>query len=302
MMPTISVVIPTRDRRELAIGAVRNALAQDWPALEVVVVDDGSTPPLALPPDLLADPRVRLERQAPRGAAAARNRGVAVTTGPLIAFLDDDDRWRPGKLPAQARMMAAAARGAAAVESGYEVWTGGRPRVRHLPDPGRDLATSLLAQPHLQPSSTLVRRDAFTALGGFDESLMRTEDWELAVRLAERYAVVADPVVRVDRRASEVGPVEALLARRRLIERLRPRIDALPPSERRRVRAWHGLVSGVLLAQAGRRGPAARTLLRAWAVDPRSPRPLMHLGRLVTGERLWALARDRRRRTVSRAG
>src|SRR5689334_19378444 len=119
--PRVSVIIPTRDRAELVVGAVRSALAQeDAVSVEVCVVDDGSEPPVALPDDLAA--RVALVRLDPaRGASAARNAGLAATKAELVAFLDDDDVWLPGKL---ARQLPALADGVVAVACGFEVWDG----------------------------------------------------------------------------------------------------------------------------------------------------------------------------------
>jgi hypothetical protein len=102
-MPAVSVVVPTHDRPDLLVRAVRSALAQTVSDLEVVVVDDGST--VAVQVD---DDRVRvLRHDAPRGAPAARNTGVAASRGDLIAFLDDDDEWLPDKLARQLAVLEA---------------------------------------------------------------------------------------------------------------------------------------------------------------------------------------------------
>jgi glycosyltransferase involved in cell wall biosynthesis len=84
----VSVIIPTRDRKELLESAVNSVLSQTWPRIECIVVDDGSSPPAEVP----ADPRVRLLRlDDSRGPGAARNAGVSVAAGDLTCFLDDDD-------------------------------------------------------------------------------------------------------------------------------------------------------------------------------------------------------------------
>ena len=98
----VCVVIPTRGRPELVLRAVGSALAQVTAPAEVLVVVDGPDPATETALAAVGDPRLRvlvLERNG--GAAAARNAGVRATACEWVAFLDDDDEWRPGKLAAQ---------------------------------------------------------------------------------------------------------------------------------------------------------------------------------------------------------
>ena len=95
----VSVIIPTHDRPESVGRAVRSVLDQTHEALQVVVVDDASPEPLVLSADLAGDPRVRVYRlDEQSGPGQARNEGVRASTGSLLAFLDDDDVWRPTKI------------------------------------------------------------------------------------------------------------------------------------------------------------------------------------------------------------
>ena len=102
----VSVVIPVYNRASLVRRAVDSVLQQDTPAAEVIVVDDGSTDGTA---PVLASygGAIRVLRQENQGVSAARNHGVAASGGALIAFLDSDDRWLPGKLSCQAAYMIA---------------------------------------------------------------------------------------------------------------------------------------------------------------------------------------------------
>lgn len=99
----VSVIVPTYNRGGVLPLAVASALAQTHPSLEVIIVDDGSTDGTA---DLVsrlwgAEPRVRFFRQANRGVAAARNRGIREARGDWFAFLDSDDTWLPWKTKLQ---------------------------------------------------------------------------------------------------------------------------------------------------------------------------------------------------------
>ena len=104
MTPTVTVVVPTRNRSARLAAAVASIEKQTFDDIEIVVVDDGSEDDT---PDVLekiaaADARVRVIRLAtPAGAPVARNRGLEEGRGKFVAFLDDDDRWLPTKLERQ---------------------------------------------------------------------------------------------------------------------------------------------------------------------------------------------------------
>ena len=107
--PDVSVVIPTLNRPDLAVRAVRSALAQTHAALEVIVVVDGPDPATEAALAQVADPRLRVLVLAERGKAPnARNQGALAATGRWTALLDDDDEWLPTKIETQLRLAATA--------------------------------------------------------------------------------------------------------------------------------------------------------------------------------------------------
>jgi glycosyltransferase involved in cell wall biosynthesis len=183
-VPEVSVVIPTRDRWELAAEALRGALAQEAVGLEVCVVDDGSE--AQPPPGFASDPRVRMLRnERSRGVAAARNRGIAEARAPWVAFLDDDDVWAPWHL---ARLLSAAKEaGREWAFAGHVITSIKRAPLLDGPRPAveRDVKRQFLhANPVGTPSCALVSSAALERVGGFDEQLSVLADWELWVRLA----------------------------------------------------------------------------------------------------------------------
>ncbi|MFC4455908.1 glycosyltransferase family 2 protein [Deinococcus sonorensis] len=104
VLPLISVVIPTYRRPDLLMErSLPSALAQTYPNLEVIVVQDGGPDPeTEARLSALADPRVRhVILEGNQGGATARNAGVQAAGGEWIAFLDDDDAWLPHKLERQ---------------------------------------------------------------------------------------------------------------------------------------------------------------------------------------------------------
>ncbi|GEO82841.1 glycosyltransferase family 2 protein [Pararhodospirillum oryzae] len=187
--PRISVVIPAYNRAALIGRAVRSVLAQDVPVHEILVVDDGSSDDLA---GALAPfgAGVRVLRHAiNQGAAAARNTGLAAARGSMIAFLDSDDAWKPGKLAAQLAFMQG--HGLTISCTGFELVAptpGAEPRAARRPYASRLTAEDVAWGCYTSPGSTLIAaREALLACGGYDTAFPRYEDWDLLVRLEARF-------------------------------------------------------------------------------------------------------------------
>ena len=106
--PLFSVVIAAYNCESTVGAAVRSALQQTESSREVLVVDDGSTDGTAAAVEAIGDEGARLIRQPNRGAAGARNAGIAAATGRFVAFLDGDDLWLPTYLEAGRRALTAA--------------------------------------------------------------------------------------------------------------------------------------------------------------------------------------------------
>jgi glycosyltransferase involved in cell wall biosynthesis len=104
--PAVSVVIPTHNRARMVVRAVESALPQCRPGDEVIVVDDASQDDTAARLQVFGD-RIRYERVRHGGAGWARNCGIGLARNPLVAFLDSDDEWLPGKLELQRTLLAA---------------------------------------------------------------------------------------------------------------------------------------------------------------------------------------------------
>jgi Glycosyl transferase family 2 len=196
----VSVVIPTRDRWRFARSAVGMALEQEGVAVEVVVVDDGSTDETAERLATWRNPRLRVLRRAGgHGVSAARNSGIAEAQGEWVALLDDDDLWSPSKLRLQLEAARAenadwAYASAAVVDQQRNlVWAA-------LPaPPARDIDLALRSHNVIPGgcSNVIARTALLRSVGGFDENLAVFADWDLWVRLASaaRAAAVSDVLV-----------------------------------------------------------------------------------------------------------
>jgi len=204
MPPLVSVILPTHNRRRTLSRAVDSVLSQTHGDLELIVVDDGSTDTTA---ELIAeydDPRLTFEalaRQA--GAATARNRGIELARGQLIAFQDSDDEWVPGKLESQLEVFDRDARigwvgGRHRVVAGSEAWTVGPTSIIA----GEDHRAELLDGRAFVTPTWLVRREVLAAAGGFRQDMPCLEDWDLIFRLDDLCEFAAVDEVILTRYAS----------------------------------------------------------------------------------------------------
>ncbi|RIV37871.1 glycosyltransferase family 2 protein [Micromonospora radicis] len=193
--PSVSAVVPTRDRPELLRAAVRAIVAQDYPGpVETVVVYDQSEPDPALTELSGPDRPVRVVTNTrTAGLAGARNSGTVAATGELVAFCDDDDEWLPGKLRAQVDALAAVP-GADFVSCGIRVDYDGNTVERVLERDSVSLADLLRDRmTELHPSTFLIRaaalRDGF---GLVDEEIPGSyaEDYEFLLRAARSAPLV----------------------------------------------------------------------------------------------------------------
>jgi glucosyl-dolichyl phosphate glucuronosyltransferase len=173
----LSVVIPTRDRPGTLADVLRTLAEQDA-ELEIVVVDDGSTADLA-PVVAAAALPVRLERQAPSGLNAARDRGVAATTGEIVAFLDDDVLVAPGW--ARAVLDAFERTGCAGMAGRIDLLCEAEPprwltarRRRYLSELDLGDAPQVLTGETPVGANCAVARAAHAAVGGFRAGLDRS--------------------------------------------------------------------------------------------------------------------------------
>ncbi len=190
--PLVSVVIPTYNGAHFLAETVESVLAQTYPNLEVLVVDDGSTDAT---PAIAASygPRVRYVRQANAGTAAARNRGVAEAYGEYVALLDHDDLWLPHKLERQLPAFAADPSVGVAF-AGIEFFRTETGEVTAQYFPGTELGPHDLLAHRVLPIQTVVfRRSALDAVGPFDVRLRGTDDWDMGIRLSARFRIVGVP-------------------------------------------------------------------------------------------------------------
>ena len=180
----LSVVIPTHDRADRVLEAAGSVLAQEGTALEVIVVDDGSTDATPEILDALArqDQRVRVLRNPEAlGPCEARNRGVAVASGDFIATCDDDDAWLPGAATTMMGYLDDHPEVGAATAWHQVAHARKVVEFRGPLEYGSDelLWSNVAAIPFI-----VVRREAFSSDPWYDPVIAGGEDWELCLRCA----------------------------------------------------------------------------------------------------------------------
>lgn len=187
--PRVSIVIPTYNRAWSLATAIDSVLSQDFDAFETIVVDDGSTDGTRA---LLAGygAALRVIQQANRGVSAARNAGIRKAAAPLVALLDSDDYWLPGKLAVQTAFFDQNPE--AVICQTEELWIRNGVRVnsgkRHRKRGGMIFEPSL-GLCLVSPSAVMLRRSLFESVGFFDEQLPACEDYDLWLRISCRHPV-----------------------------------------------------------------------------------------------------------------
>jgi len=200
--PFVSVIIPTRHRPEMLLEAIHSAKAQSFANYEIIVVVNGPENPLTQKSlDCAKAAGCRTVRIEQSGIAVALNAGISAAQGQWIAFLDDDDLWEPNRL--KVALSAAETNAADAVFCDIVLFDQARrfAGTRLRPIGGLTAGESMtLTNCAGGCSSTMVKRAALLALGGFDETLV-SPDWDLWMRLAWQYRVAwADAPLALVRR------------------------------------------------------------------------------------------------------
>ena len=203
----VSVVIAAYNAAGFIEDTCRSAMRQTYRALEIIVVDDGSTDATSAVVAALAatDPRIRLIRQQNLGVAAARNRGIASASGEFIAPLDSDDMWDPTKIARQVEALQQAGADAGLVYCWWawiDVTGAVLDRSPSWRVEGRVLERLVDVNFTGSASVPMFRRSCLEAAGGYDASLrdkgaQGCEDWDLVLRIAERHAIAVVPAVLV---------------------------------------------------------------------------------------------------------
>jgi glycosyltransferase involved in cell wall biosynthesis len=189
-VPRVSVVMPVYNGEEHLEPAVESILNQTFRELELLIIDDGSTDrtPVLLQDWARRDARVRVHRQNHSGIVAALNRGCGLARSPYLARMDADDIAFPDRLAMQVSFLDEHV-GVALVGGSVEyIFEGRGMKVWRVPTAPSQIASRLLAGKHCFVHPTVVMRaDAFAAVGGYRAPFELAEDYDLWLRMGERF-------------------------------------------------------------------------------------------------------------------
>ncbi len=194
-MCTVSVIIPTFNRRDYITIALDSVLAQTYKDYEIIIIDDGSSDDTK---EVLKPYRDNLRYffQENRGIAPSRNRGIEEARGDYIALLDSDDYWLPEKLEHQVNGFRKNPQCGMIATRCSSIDSSGRFRKHNRPGKSGWVLLDLFKANFIRTSSAMITRECLTTVGLFDESLTECEEYDLWLRIAKHYPIsfINDPL------------------------------------------------------------------------------------------------------------
>ena len=188
----VSIVVPTYNRASLLPRCIQSVLEQTYCDFELIIVDDGSTDNTASIVSQFNDPRILyLQQKENMGAQRARNIGIKAAQSELIAFQESDDEWFPENLEKKVDLMRRAPQNIGVIYSQfYKIHKGGE-KVLWPPKNIRKLSGNLLEElsrgNFITDQAAVVRKTVFSDVGLFDESLPGMQEWDMWLRVAQKY-------------------------------------------------------------------------------------------------------------------
>lgn len=231
--PLVSIVIPVFNAATTISASLESVFAQTLQDFEIIVIDDGSTDATVSVIDEFKYPCIQCYSYPNAGPAASRNKGLRQAKGQFIAFLDADDIWYPSKLMDQVNCLKQ--NPLAALVYGWVDYVDAENQFicsDSHPKFSGDVYKQLLIHNFIvSGSNTMIRKTVLTSVGGFDESLLAVEDWELHTRIAVNFHLICLPQVVVRYRQSETSLSNQLVVMQHAFEQANGKIFDKAPEE-----------------------------------------------------------------------
>lgn len=179
----VSIVIPTHNRSDMLQRALSSVFNQTYQNIEVIVVDDGSQDDTQEVLKNYIDSRLKvLKNEVPKGACNARNKGIQEASGEFVTFLDDDDEYLPQRIE---KLMAVWDDKWAYITTGMFFIKNSGKTLQFIPE--KIINLSELLHKNSVGNSVLTKKERLSFLGGFDETLKSSQDYDMWVRLSIKY-------------------------------------------------------------------------------------------------------------------
>jgi glycosyltransferase involved in cell wall biosynthesis len=252
----VSVVIPCYRQAQFLGEAIESVLAQTYPHLEIIVVDDGSTDNVGAIASRY--PGVRCLREPNSGAAAARNAGIRNSNGDFLIFLDADDRLLPQGVQAGVRVLEERPECAAAIGTYRRTTFDNRPLQTHAQPPVTERQYEQMMEDNWAgfPARAIYRRSLFEHVHGFDTEIDGTADFELNLAVAREFPIASHETMVAEHRehASNMSDDASKMLSETLVamRRQRPHVKgdrARKRAYRKGIRNWKRYWGDLLVAQ-----------------------------------------------------
>ena len=241
----VSVVIPSYGGSEFLHRCIDSVLTQTYKNIEVIVVDDNGlgTENQLLTAEIMGkyagDNRVKYVcHEVNINGSAARNTGVKNSSGEYIALMDDDDEFYPHKIERQVRLLDSLTEEYGLVYCSCDIYKGDmKVGVSHADKSGSLMYECMMHQVQIPSTSLLIRKKDYEAIGGFDESFKRHQDWEFVDRFAKKFLIKGDDFIGFKRNLefrNKLGTPEIYKERRLYyLNKMMPLIKSLPVNQQK---------------------------------------------------------------------
>lgn len=275
---TVSVVIPTHNRKDLLLRAVMSVLKQTYPVSEINVISDGSEDGTDEIMKKMCEEysQIHFYSYHPnRGGNYARNYGIKMSKGNVVAFLDDDDEWHEDKIALQVELMNADKDIGLVCTGTNRVFVEDGSSNEYIPPAPYDCKKDILLRNCIGSTTTvMVKRKLFDEVGGFDEKLPALQDYDMWVRLCQvtKVGVVKVPCVeyynydgndQISKNTQKYIDAEKIIS-----EKYRKLILKLSSSEQRQRRCYFDMLLSKKGMRNGQGIVAIRYGFRAFVAKP----------------------------------
>ena len=277
--PLVNVIVPSYNAAKFICETLDSVLSQTYSNIELIVVNDGSKDDtdavVRAYQSAKNDPRLSYFSKLNTGVSDTRNFGFARSRGEYVAFLDADDLFLPNNLAEKVKALDAAPSAGMAYSASICFGESGIIRIQEASIPTGNALEPLIdfTAGLNSPSSNLIRRRCFEAVGGFDVKLSTSADWEFWVRLSESWDVVAlsEPLIKYRVHGAQMHLNIALMERDMNYAMLKLRKLGLfrGPGKFRKCLAKHAfMMSGSFYRHSRRVDKSLAYLLLSLACDP----------------------------------